>query len=124
MGYSANGADDASLKKDINRDELRKVLDAAISKSYGAMEYDLSDTDTRIYFYENADHWHEEDTGSFLNALAPYITDGCAEYSGEEECNWRYILIDGEWVEQDGTIYYSTEDMIKKLESMGYTVSK
>ena len=124
MGYWANGSGDAIIKENADRNELRKILDNVINKFCSDMEYDLDDTDMRIYFWENDTHWREERTMEFLNALTPYITEGCAEYKGEEDCNWRYILIDGKWIEQGGTIYYTTEDMIKELEKNGYKVTR
>lgn len=124
MGYWAHGSGDAIIKENVNRNELRELLDKVIDKYCSDIEYDLDDTDMRIYFWENDTHWHEENTMEFFNTLTPYITDGCAEYKGEEDCNWRYILIDGKWIEQGGTIYYTIEDMIKELENNGYKVTR
>ena len=124
MGYCANGSGDAIIKENVNRKELRVLLDEIIDRCCSDMEYDLDDTDMRIYFWENDTHWHEEDTMEFFDALIPYITEGCAEYTGEEDCNWRYVLKDGKWIEQNGTIYYTIEDMIKELEENGYKVTR
>jgi hypothetical protein len=124
MGYCANGSGDAIIKENVNRKELRVLLDEIIDRYCSDMEYDLNDTDMRIYFWENDTHWHEEDTMEFFDALIPYITEGCAEYTGEEDCNWRYVLKDGKWIEQNGTIYYTIEDMIKELEENGYKVTR
>lgn len=124
MGYWANGSGDAIIKENVNRNQLRELLNKVINKYCRDMEYDLDDTSMFIYFWENSTHWHEEDTMEFLNTLTPYITDGCAEYKGEEACNWRYILKDGKWVEQAGMIYYTIEDMIKELEENGYKVTQ
>lgn len=123
MGYWANGSGDVILKEGINREELRQKLDTIIKEQFSDMEYDLDESSELIYFWENDTHWHEEDTMEFLNALIPYIKEGCAEYRGEEDCNWRYILINGKWIEQGGTVYYSLEDMIKELEKQGYVVT-
>lgn len=121
MGYWAKGSGDATLKENVDRDKLREILDEVIDKYCSDMEYDFDDK--RIYFNENDTHWHEEDTMKFLDALTPYITEGRAEYEGEDNCHWRYILKDDKWVDQSGMIYYTIEDMIKELEKNGYKVA-
>ena len=130
MGYHAYGAGDAVLKKGANEEEVTKVVEEIIDKECLYMEFDFFTMRSpegevkHIDFWENDDHWYEEDTYKFLDALIPYITEGSAEYSGDEDCLWRYRLVDGKWIEEHGTTYYSDEDMIKYLESKGYTVTK
>ncbi len=123
MEYYAYGSGDATVKVNINREELRNKLDKAIEEFCSKMEYDLGDTDETITFWENDTHWHEENTIQFLNALIPYITKGSVKYHDEEGCNWRYILQDGQWIEQNGFLYYSEADMIAELEKRGYQVT-
>lgn len=122
MGYYAGGSGDAIIKENVNRNELRELLNKVVDEHWD-MEYVLND-DTKIYFWENNCCWHEEDTMEFFNQLTPYITEGCAEYKGDDDCTWRYVFQNGEWIEQNGTIYYSDEDMIKYLETKGYTIEK
>ena len=123
MGYHVYGSGDATIKENVNRNELKELLNKVVNEHWDT-EYVLNDDDTTIYFWENNCCWHEEDTMEFFNKLTPYITEGCAEYKGEEDCNWRYVFQNGEWIEQDGTTYYSDEDMIKYLETKGYTIEK
>lgn len=122
MDYWAKGSGDATLKENVDRHKLGEILDEVIDEYCSDMEYNFDDE--RIYFNENDTHWHEEYTMKFLDALTPYITEGCAEYKGEDNCRWRYILKDDKWVEQSGMIYYTIEDMIKKLEQNGYKVTR
>ena len=123
MGYWAYGSGYAILKDSIDMDELRQKLDNTIDEQYSHIEYGIDDTYMKIRFQENDTHWHEETTMEILNTLIPYITEGCAEYNGEDDCPWRYILINGKWEKQAGMIYYTIEDMIKKLEKEGYLVT-
>lgn len=124
MGYYASGSGDAIIKENVNKNELKELLNKVIDEHCYNIEYVLNDDDIRIYFWNNYSSWHEEDTMEFLNTLTPYITEGCVEYKGDEDCNWRYILKDGKWIEQNGTIYYTIEDMIKELEENGYKVTR
>ena len=84
------------------------------------IEYDISSKE--IYIWDNSTSWYEEDMMELLNALIPYISSGCIEYRGEDDYIWRYLLVDNKWIEQQGFIYYTIEDMIKKLKSEGYEV--
>ena len=124
MGYYARGSGDAVLKKGVNKDDLIKILDAITFNDCAEMEYDFDaiGTTETINFWEYDTHWHEENTMEFLNALIPYIEDGCAEYTGDDDCYWRYILKDGNWEVENGTVYYSLNDMARELERNGYTV--
>lgn len=122
MEYWANGSGEAVLKENVDRDKLRKLLDEVIYEYCSDMEYRFDYM--RIYFNENDTHWHEEYTIKFLDALTPYIIEGCAEYHGEDDCDWRYVFKDCDWIDQVGTIYYDVEDMIAELKRKGYVVYK
>lgn len=125
MGYWANGSGSATFKENANIDGLRDVLRELIDENnYDHIEYEIDESG--IDFWENDTHWHEEDTMEFLDALIPYISEGTADYQGEENCHWRYSFDPEkeEWFDISGTIYYGEKDMIKSLEEMGYTVIK
>ena len=124
MGYYANGNGDVALKEKVNRDELREKLDKFIKERVLAIDYDLDDTSMTMYFWEADSRWREENIMDFLNLLTPYITEGCVEYTGEDDFKWRYILKNGEWIEQEGMVYYTLDDMIKELQKQGYEINK
>ena len=122
MGYYACGSGSATLKLNIDTDALSNIFNNIIAKNSCYMEYDIDTKINTISFWETDSHWHEENTMDFLNALIPYIDSGSAIYDGEDDCHWRYQLINGEWIDQPGTIYYATDDMIKDLEEQGFKV--
>lgn len=130
MGYAARGAGDAVLKKGVDKEALSKILDEILEKNGSDLEYDFSEIydfsnieeKEYIDFWESDSHWHEEDTEEFLNALVPYITEGSAVYSGDDDCNWRYNFIDGKWINEDGQIFYSDKDIIEYLKDKGYQI--
>lgn len=129
MSYYASGCGSAVLKDNVDGEQLEKILDNIIDDNDIDIQFDFDLHN--IYFYEDYGNWHEEDTETFLNALIPYIVSGTAEYSGEEDCYWRYVF-DNEiqdWKEQNATIdydfeSYSDDDLIKELTKRGYQVSK
>lgn len=67
----------------------------------------------------------------FLNILSPYITEGSIEYSGDDDCHWKFVFNKDtkEWDEIEGEVYYSLDEfsdevLIEELKNRGYTVSK
>ncbi len=128
MGYFAHGGGSVTLKEGVDKEKLLPILEEKTKNT--EIEFDILEgtiaghPDNYISFWENDDHWHEYDTMEFLNALIPYITAGSAEYSGDEDCNWSYRLVDGKWIEENGTIYYSDEDMVEYLKTKGYKIEK
>lgn len=117
MSYYANGSGHAQLKPNVNRQEITERLRELNS----GIDYDIDDTG--ISWWKGG-NYNESNTEEFLNTIIPYINNGDAKYTGEEGEMWRFILVNGEWVEQSARIYYTVEDMIKALEKEGYTVTK
>lgn len=113
MGYSANGKGSATIKNISDTERLREALDKVIRDSYSEMEYDIVGNTICLWEYDS--HWDEEDTMEILNALSPYITEGSITYDGDENCHWRYNFINGKWVDENGILYYNTQDMINDL---------
>ncbi len=135
MGYFANGAGDATLKEGVDEDNLYDILEKCVKERNLDMEFDVVDhKDQKIIdFWESDSHWHEEDTDAFLNALSPYITEGSAVYSGEEDCHWKYVFNPqtGKWLTEGGTIVFGSDltdipdnDLIEALTKRGYKVIK
>ena len=66
-----------------------------------------------------------------IEALIPYITEGCAYCSGEEDCIWRYVYHPESetWKEENARIdynfeSYTDEELITELAKRGYKVTK
>lgn len=103
-------------------------LDTKVEEAY-CLEYEYDDKETIDFTdYEN---YHEEDTMDFLNILSPYITEGSIEYSGDDDCHWKFVFNKDtkEWDEIEGEVYYSLDEfsdevLIEELKNRGYTVSK
>lgn len=138
MGYFANGSGDAILKEGVNEGNLYDILEKCVKERNLDMEFDVFDLfdhkDQKVInFWESDSHWHEEDTEVFLNALSPYITEGSAVYSGEDDCNWKYVFNPqtGEWLTEDGKIVFGSDltdipddDLIEALKKRGYKITK
>lgn len=80
------------------------------------LPYDLCD-DLEVYEAEIHDdnelsiccdgNYHEDEIIEFLEKIKPYASSGEINFEGESGDFWRFILKDGEWLEQNGHISYS-----------------
>ena len=96
MSYYAYGNGTIQLSQDLP-DDLLNVLDA-----YGAKIYD--DNELSICCDGN---YHENEIIELLEKIKPYASSGEVNFNGESDDFWRFILKDGEWLEQNGHISYS-----------------
>lgn len=126
MGYYAFGNGSAKFLK-MNSDKLLHLLDSL--KTFNNFTYDVYNDE--IWFEEDNSHWDESNTYKFLNTLSPYISSGSIQYSGEEDCIWRYVFCpnDNIWKEECGTIdynfeSYNDEELIAELTKRGYIITR
>lgn len=132
MGYYASGSGSATIIKGQEK-ALEAVLENKYGKlgSYCGLEYDFDNIKDECYInIYDSEKYHEEDTTEFLSVIAPYISEGHLDYSGEDDCIWRFIFNPDtkEWKEENATIdyhfeSYSDEELIKELEKRGYSVA-
>lgn len=66
-----------------------------------------------------------------MNTLSLYIVDGEIEYSGDDDCHWKFVFNKetGGWDEIEGEVYYSLSDftdevLVEELKRRGYKVIK
>ena len=132
MGYYASGSGSATIIKG-----QEKALEAVLENKYGkrglncGLEYDFDNIKDECYIsIYDSEKYHEDSTTEFLSVIAPYISEGHLNYSGEDDCIWRFIYSPDtkEWKEENATIdyhfeSYSDEELIKELEKRGYSVA-
>lgn len=133
MGYYASASGSATVIKG-QEETLKSVLASKYGK-YGSgcsLDYDVDEING-VYCIDiyDSEKYHEEDTTKFLNLIAPYISEGKLDYSGEDDCIWRFVFNPEtkEWKKENATIdydfeSYSDEQLIEELEKRGYMVSK
>lgn len=59
------------------------------------------------------DNFRDDDFLEQINKLIPYLDlnqEQLLEAHGEDGSNWRYVIVDGEFVEQDGEIVYGEDE--------------
>lgn len=134
MGYCAYASGSATI---IRGCEI--TLEVVLENKYGKHEsnckpeYRFStglDGNRYIEIFDS-DRYHEEDAEEFLSVIAPYVSDGCLEYYGEDNCIWRFVFDPDtkKWNEENANIdyhceSYSDEELIQALEKRGYSVTK
>lgn len=132
MGYYASGSGDATFKDSVNKEMVEKAISDFYKSKEGQKYYSLN-YDTDIYSIEiwDDEKYHEDDTLTFLEILSPYIKEGCINYSGEDDCIWRFVFNPktGKWDEEYADIVYgfesySDEELIDELLKRGYAVKK
>lgn len=124
MEFSANGAGDVTFKDNIKTiEKVFNIIDKIVDKNCMSLEY-KDNCNNGIAFWETDSHWHEEYLMEVLDAIKPYIKEGCLTYEGDDDCKWRYIFKDGEWEYQGGMVFYSMEDMVNYLQERGYEIEE
>ena len=122
VGYYANGDGIATFKDGVNIRQVEEILNDILDELCAIeFEFDIvNENEISIY---DTDKYHEDETLTFLNALVPYIKEGKMTYSGDDNCNWRFVF-DPEnecWLEESGIVdynfeSYTDEDLITEIE--------
>ena len=122
MGYCAYGSGEVVLKPGVDPDNVLDQMESLLENAF-CIECELSENGIQITDMEN---YHEEDIMEILNFLTPYITEGDIDYSGDDDCFWKFVFNQEtqKWDEIDGDVYYTDDDLIQELERRGYKVSK
>ena len=133
MGYYANASGSATII-DGKKAELEKILEDKYGKyaQHCSLDYDFfDDKDGNSIEITDSEKYYEEATTEFLETIAPYTTAGCLDYSGEDDCIWRFVFDPAtkSWNEENATISYdmsdySDEQLIEELKKRGYTVDR
>lgn len=133
MGYYANGSGSATIIKG-----QEEALTAILENKYGergvrcGLDYDIEEIQG-VYYIEiyDSDKYYEDETNELLSVIAPYISEGNLNYSGEDDCIWRFNFDPEtkEWKEENATIdynfeSYTDEQLIAELEKRGYMVNR
>ena len=100
MGDYATAQGSVKLKE---RKDYAKVADEL--RPY----YEINDYDFTNICFGNYGKYYEDEVEAILNAILPHISEGEVEYVGDDNTYWRFILKNGEWVEQNGHIVYDDE---------------
>ncbi len=112
MGYTCYVSGDITLK-DIakDQDEVFKLLE-----DFQWLDFDISFCEPSAIEIRYDGNFHDDEWEDLLNDLVPYIREGCLDFSGEDNCFWRYQFNaeKQEWEELQGKIVYSDPKPIPK----------
>lgn len=107
MGYYAVGSGDIILKEDTPENVLNEIIDFArdiFSNVNYSKEYGLD------VFVD--DKYHEDDMYEFFAKIKDYTEKGQIHYSGEDDCQWKFVFADGDWKEIGSRTVYDDEPAI------------
>lgn len=87
MGYYANGGGQVVLKDKVPEDVL------------GILEKDFAEVagspDGGLWMAFEYDKYYDDEITESMNKLAPYVKSGNVEFTGEDDCVWRFHFYDG-----------------------------
>ncbi len=134
MSYYATGSGTVTIINGEIADALKVFLEEKYGKNgaHCSLDYDFYENNGTYYMdIYDSEKYHEADTTDLLELIAPYISEGQLEYSGEEDCIWKFVFDPKtqKWNEKYATISYGfdaydDEELIAELEKRGYSVTK
>ena len=103
MGYVAYGSGSVTLKDEVDMETVLNILNK--EDNFGNSDESGMEGVIEVRYDGN---WHEEEVREVLTEIIPYITEGCIDYEGDENCYWRYQFDAKlqQWNELFGTITY------------------
>lgn len=113
MGYYATGNGSITFNRVLNENEVQFLADRLANEGFEYDDYtiDAPKGSSSFNVYMNA-KYHDDDVKWLLETIkniAP-IADGCIEFVGEDDSNWRFVFKNGEWLEQNGQVVYKDDE--------------
>lgn len=107
MSYYAQHSGFIKLKPDTAIDLWNAIGDELHDE---ISEIDNENADDRLFEFSKRDSYHEEDWEEFFQKYEQYFADANIEFLGETHSIWRFRLVDGKMVEENGEIVYKEAD--------------
>lgn len=87
MGYYANGGGQVVLKDKVPQDVI-EILEKDFTE--------VADSpDGGLWMTFEFDKYYDDEITESMNKLAPYVESGNVEFTGEDDCVWRFHFYDG-----------------------------
>lgn len=87
MGYYANGGGQVWLKDKVPEDVL-----GMLGKDFSEV---ADSPDGGLWMTFEYDKYYDDEITESMNKLAPYVKSGNVEFTGEDDCVWRFHFYDG-----------------------------
>lgn len=87
MGYYANGGGQVVLK-----DKVPDYVLGMLEKSFAEV---ADSPDGGLWMTFEYDKYYDDEITESMNKLAPYVKSGNVEFSGDDDCVWRFHFYDG-----------------------------
>ncbi len=109
MSYYAHGAGDAKIKAGINTEEIKNAVRDLPLSNNSEFEYEFENE--TIWLSLTHSYFEEEDVLAWLNAIAPMISEGMIEFTGEDDAHWAYVFNteSTQWKIKTGRLVYGTD---------------
>lgn len=87
-------------------DDARLAKVTTMQDAWSALGFEVAEQEPGVSFWiSNYDSWGS-DWNDAARILAPGIAKGEAEWTGQMDEHWRWRFVDGELIEEEGTIAY------------------
>ena len=101
MGYHANY--DGYIK--FNTRPVPGILDL-MNETFANFRYE---DDLNECTFGGFERYRSEDIKKALDSTSRYAKSGKVEYDGDDYTHWRFLFDNGEWIEEEGSVYYESE---------------
>lgn len=101
MGYYASYSGSLKLKENIDQDDKNELYDA-----FEDLEYDEK---TKLLCISGHSKYYEDEIETALNYIKNNVEEGSIEFTGEDDCHWRFIFKNGSFTEESGYLMYDSD---------------
>ena len=109
MGYYASGNGFIKLKRRPFEKELEK-LNELIEEYFNCDYFDKEQEFSVTYEYGN--YYGDDGFLEMLNEANAVcgVESGEILFDGDDDCHWRFVFLDGKWIEDTGRIIYDKDE--------------
>lgn len=108
MGYHASGSGYITLRRHPFEKEFEKLNE--LIEEYFYCSY--SDSEREFFVDYDGNYHGDDDYLDMLNEVNAVcnVESGEIVFSGDDDCHWRFVFLNGKWVEDLGRVVYDMDE--------------
>lgn len=113
MGYYAYGGGFIEFEKKLDENVLDKICEVASEVFMVGFSGGNKNNCTEIELSHDYDKYYSDEVEDVLNTIAGLasIREASIEFTGEDDCSWKYIYDEDQWFDVPGHIVYDGEEL-------------